>query len=252
MKNLSAFLIGLLVMISALHAQQDSTLDRSLYPVAGDLGVTVNIAGVISNITAAPRHDLLNASTLLLRYKINDQWTFRGGLAPVIFNYKESRTDSAGKDLVEFDSTARRANISFRPGIEYHFTGSRRLDPYAALDGELGLVGRFHSGAVTNVTDTTGTARFTRTITEDGGFSLGAKLSAGMNYYISKKLFVGVEYGMGVSYLSSGGDRQDVLRSEPVSGSASTVRNLSSRRTNDLNFFVDPTVQITFGYFFSL
>lgn len=252
MKHLGIFFILWAAMLPVLHAQRDTTLDRGLYPGKGDLGITVNVTGMISNISAAPRADLRGVNTLLLRYVINDQWTFRGGLAPYIFNYKENRTDSVGKDLVEFDSTARRADISFRPGMEYHFTGSRRLDPYAALDIEFGLVGRYHAASATNITDTTGTARFTRTVTEDGGISFGAKLSAGMNYYVSRKLFVGVEYGMGVSYLSSGGDRQEVYRSEPVSGSATTVRDLSSRRTNDLGFVVDPTVQITFGYYFSL
>lgn len=252
MKHLGIFFILWAAVLPGLRAQSDTTLDRGVYPETGDLGVTVNVTGLISNIAVAPRADLRGVNTLLLRYVINDQWTFRGGLAPFIFNYKENRTDSVGKDLVEFDSTARRTDISFRPGMEYHFAGGRRLDPYVALDIEFGLVGRFHAGAVTNITDTTGTARFTRTITEDGGVSFGAKLSAGMNYYVSRKLFVGVEYGMGVSYLSSGGDRQEVFRSEPVSGSATTVRDLSSRRINDLDLVVDPTVQITFGYYFSL
>jgi len=71
-----------------------------------------------------------------------------------------------------------------------------------------------------------------------------------MNYFISPKVAVGVEYGLGLRSLHTGGDRQDVLQSEPVSGSATTVRNLSSARVADTSFFVDPMVRITFSYFF--
>lgn len=251
MKHLSISLILLCISLPALYSQ-DSLVNTQFYPQQKDLGITLNLSGAISNITGNTNKDLQNASTFLMRYKVNDQWTFRVGIAPVIYNYRRLQTDSIGKDLVEFDSTARRSSVSIRPGIEYHVTGTKRLDPYMAFDAEFGAVGRFKAGSSTNTTDTTGTGRLTRTITEDGGYAFGAKLSAGMNYYVSRKLFFGLEYGMGLAYLSSGGDRQAVTRFEPVSGTATTVRKLGSARTNDLDFLVDPTVQITFGYFFSL
>lgn len=257
MKKLILLLMILPLALTTVNAQDslNSKSVRSLesfYPQEGDVGITVNVNGLISNISATPRQDLRGANTLLIRYNLKNNLTARLGLAPSVMSYRELSTDSVGKDLVQFDSTARRSSVSIRPGLELHLKGTRRLDPYIAMDVEMGIVGKFSAGSVTTVTDTTGAAKFTRTITEDGGFALGAKLSAGMNYFVAKKLAFGLEYGMGVSSVTSGGDRQDVLQIEPVSGTPSTVSNRSSTRVRDLNLFVDPTVQITISYFFSL
>ncbi|NQV52970.1 MAG: hypothetical protein HQ500_07290 [Flavobacteriales bacterium] len=257
-----SFLLGLIMLASFLSIRAQESLPEptavaveetkpSLLPNAKDWGVTVNVMGLISNIQLVPRTDLLNNNSILIRYAQSDRWTYRIGFSPQIFRFNVTTTDSVGKDLVEFDSTASRSNVAFRPGVEYHFKGSRRLDPYIALDGEFGIVGGMKIGSVTNTTDTTGTSRVTRTITEDGGFSVGAKLSVGMNYFVAERFCVGMEYGLGLTNIVSGGDRQEVIQIEPVSGTNTTLRNLSSSRTSDLHFQFDPMVQITLGYFFA-
>ncbi len=230
---------------------QDNDVD-SLKPAAKSFGAMLNVSGLVANIDAAPQRDLLNTSSLMLRYKIDDQFTFRMGIAPNIGRVKRNTTDSIGKDLVEFDSTASQSVFSIFPGVEYHLAGTKRLDPYVAADLELGLVGQLKIATIQNTTDTTGTSKVTRTINEDGGYALGARLRLGMNYFIAKNLFLGVEYGLGFSTLISGGDREDVTQFEPVSGSSTVDRELSAARNNNLLFAVDPGVQITFGYFFSL
>lgn len=224
---------------------------RAFLPNAGDWGITANVSGLLGNIQLTPRQDLLSNNSFLVRYTESNRWTFRFGLSPQLFHYNETATDSVGKDLVEFDSTASRSSVGFRPGVEYHFTGTKRLDPYVAFDLEFGVVGGMRIGSVTNTTDTTGTSRVMRTITEDGGYSLGARLSAGFNYFVAKRLFVGMEYGMGVTNVASGGDRQEVVQIEPVSGTNTTLRKLSSARMSVTQFYVDPMVQITLGYFFA-
>ena len=264
MKN--SFLLLCLVCFSFLSIAQEfvpqetsavpsmavrSLIQPKLLPEAKDWGVTVNVNGLIQNISLQPRQDLLNNSTALIRYVKDEKWTIRFGLAPHLYRYSVSTTDSVSKDLVGFDSTASRSIMGFRPGVEYHFRGSNRLDPYVALDADFGVVGGLTIGSVTNVTDTTGTSRLSRTITEDGGFSIGAKLSAGMSFFLTKGLFVGMEYGLGIQNVVSGGDRQEVVQFEPISGANTTTRNLSSQRVNDLNVFVDPIAMITIGYFFS-
>ena len=227
-------------------------MSPSFNPASGDLGVVVNVSGLISNLNATPRTDLLGNSSFLFRYTHSPRVTYRLGLAPNISRTQVLSTDSVGKDLVEFDSTASRSQFSLRPGVEFHLSGTKRLDPYVALDAELGLIGRLSIGSVSNITDTTGTSRVVRTITEDGGYSLGGKLSVGANYFIAQNLFIGMEYGLGIRGLITGGDRQEVVQIEPVSGTNTTLRDLSSVRNNDLLFGVDPTVQITLGYFFGL
>jgi len=246
-------MLCLCVALSVLSfAQEDADTRSEFYPSVGDFGVTGNISGLISNISVTSNTDLINTNSLVLRYTKGKNLTYRVGLAPRINNFSVNRTDSVGKNLVEFDSNASATNISIRPGIEYHFKGTNRLDPYTVFDVELGVVGSQKMNSVTNVTDTAGTAKTKRTITEDGGFSLGAKVGLGMNFYVSPKLFLGVEYGVGVMNVVSGGDRQEVVQVEPVSGSNTTTRNLSSTRTSQVGLYVDPMIQLTVGYFFGL
>jgi hypothetical protein len=260
MKNLALIFACSLISIFAfsqgatptLNTSSNSSLDRSFYPDASDLGITANITGLINAIQTTNRTDLRGESALTLRYVKSEKLTFRIGLSPLVNRHTTNSTDSIGKDLVRYDSTSSQSTFSIRPGVEYHFKGTKRLDPYVSADVEFGLVGGMNIGVSRDVQDTTGTAQTTRTITEDGGFSVGAKLGLGMNYYISKKLFIGAEYGMGFYSIASGGDKQDVTQFRPVSGSAQTTRVLSSTRVVNSNLFVDPMIQLTFGYFFSL
>lgn len=240
----------LLLMIPAAHAQDQAP--DTLFPAKADIGITANVTGLIQNITFQNRTDLIGASLLYLRVNQSDRITWRIGLSPRIVNTQALSTDSVGKDLVEFDSTFKQSAIGFRPGVEFHFEGTRRLDPYVAIEADLGIIGKQSIGSVTNTTDTTGTSRLIRTITEDGGYTLGARLSFGANYFVAKKLFLGLEYGMGFSNIVTGGDRQEVVQIEPVSGSNVTISNPSSTRTSNTMFAIDPTVQFTIGYFFSL
>ena len=251
------YLLSLVLILPFYVAQaqdsiQNQPLPRQYNANAGDLGITLNITGLINNISSVPREDLRAQNSLVVRYVINNNLTFRTGIAPRVMGYRVSSTDSVGKDLVEFDSTARQSSFSIRPGIEYHFLGTKRLDPYAAIDAEFGVIGGFNAGSNTNISDTTGTSKYKRTITEAGGFGLGAKLSVGFNYFVAKRLALGLEYGMGLAYTATGGDRQEVLQIDPTSGSASTQRQLSSTRVFDTQFIVDPMAQFTLSYFFSL
>ena len=250
MKNLFIAFLAFLFSFNSLNAQTEVDSTSKYFPKAKDFGVTLNVSGLINSITVSPNQDLLNSNSLLLRYKQSEKLTYRLGLAPNVYRYNEQSTDSIGKDLVEFDSTASRSMMSFRPGVEFHIRGTKRLDPYVAVDAEFGVIGKNNIGSTSNVTDTTGTSRVVRTITEDGGFTLGARASFGMNYFFAEKLFFGVEYGLGVTNIFTGGDRQEVVQFEPVTGSNTIDRDLSSTRTSNLNFYVDPRVQITFGYFF--
>ncbi|MBT3647103.1 MAG: hypothetical protein HN542_02555 [Flavobacteriales bacterium] len=237
-----------LAMTIHLGAQAQDTLQAT----KPDIGVTANVTGLIQNISFQNRADLTGSPLLYLRFVQSDRITWRIGISPNVSSISTLTTDSVGKDLVEFDSTFKQSAVGFRPGVEFHFEGTRRLDPYIGVEAELGIVGKQSIGSVTNTTDTTGTSRLIRTITEDGGYTLGARLSLGANYFVAKKLLIGLEYGMGMSSIVTGGDRQEVIQIEPVSGSNVTISNPSSTRSTATYFRVDPMVQFTIGYFFSL
>ncbi|GAB4381737.1 MAG: hypothetical protein Kow0075_13530 [Salibacteraceae bacterium] len=220
------------------------------YFSAGQFGVTFNASGLVAAMRFANRTDLIGNAVLTGRYVYNDRLIFRVGLAPKVYAYNETRSDSVGKDLVQFDTNSRQAMFSILPGIEYHINTGNRLDPYVGIELEAGLVGTRRAGSVRNFSDTTGTARYTRTVTEAGGFSIGARLFTGMNFFIAKGFAFGFEYGVGLRNITTGGDRQEVLQSEPVSGTSSVQRDLSSGRVSQTYFMVDPAVQFTLSYYF--
>jgi hypothetical protein len=231
--------------------EEVSTSETSPYfPQAGDFGVLLNVNGLINAINLNTPASVLGNNSLVLRYTKSPQVTYRLGLAPSIYRNRARSTDSINTTLVEFDSTASRSQFSIQPGVEFHLKGTKRLDPYAVLQADFGLIGRMNINSITDVTDTTGTSRTLRTITEDGGYAIGGGIRLGANYFLSQNFFLGLEYGIGANALISGGDRQEVIQVEPVSGSNTTTRVLSSARNSGVDFGVGQAVQITIGYFF--
>lgn len=253
------FLLLFSLVTLAQTAQGDGTMVKEgsanvetspFFPKSGDFGVMLNVNGLINAISLNSPSDNLGNNSLVLRYTKSPKLTYRLGLAPSVYRNRSLSTDSINTNLVEFDSTISRSQFSIQPGVEFHLKGTKRLDPYAVLQTELGLVGKTNINSIMDVTDTTGTSRTLRTITEDGGYTIGGGIRFGANYFVSQHLFLGVEYGIGANVMVSGGDRQEVIQVEPVSGSNTTTRILSSARTTDVNFGVGQAVQITLGYFF--
>lgn len=216
----------------------------------GMLSASLGVTGLLGNISLSAPLGPNNSPQVFLRYFLSDNLALRMGLAPSIRHAKVSRVDSVGKDLVEFDSTNSRASFDIMAGIEYHFEGTKRLDPYIGIDLSFGLVGTEKFNSSLDISDTTGTATMTRTITQDGGYSFGARAFIGANYYVSKHFYLGVGYGLGFTSVATGGDRQEVIQNKPVSGSETTTRILGSARNTTTSLDVDGMAVIQVGFLF--
>ncbi len=97
--------------------------------------------------------------------------------------------------------------INFRPGYEWHFVGTERLSPYVGFDVDIALKtssysddrtasqGQSSISSISGAWDTNGTER--------GYTRFGSNLIIGADYYVIKRLYIGLEVGYGFQLVSS-------------------------------------------------
>jgi len=104
-------------------------------------------------------------------------------------------------DLLELKSSGSIMGITFMPGIEKHFTGSKKISPYVGMQGMLG-----YKTTSLSVEYQDNNSIYTETIKNDasglgeGYMAFGVGLFSGVDYYFVKKLYIGVELGYGLQY----------------------------------------------------
>ena len=137
---------SLVVCFSSIILAQDS-----YRPYPGELGVALRARGI------GPIRDnqfdgvfdlgLFDQPTLQVRYMKSDLWTFRFDLAIDGLSAKETTRDEeelsgGGVRVEETEITSSRFDFIFARGIEYHFTGTDRLDSYFGMQVPFKLIGK--------------------------------------------------------------------------------------------------------------
>jgi len=165
--------------------------------------------------------------TLQFRQFHSPNTAFRLDVSLLFQHQKDSGKDAfsnGGYSLDEFISS--RFVIGLAPGIEKHFPGTRRLDPYVGIALPLALVGKLRRTTIDDNVNADGSyiKRETKR-TDPGGFGIGLDGFAGLNYYIAKNLAIGIEYNLGISLLRLGGKstfkRTDKIK--PANGPETTT-----------------------------
>jgi hypothetical protein len=118
----------------------------------------------------------------------------------VFLGYDTSTDVSLGGEdgETEFNSTSSSFDISVRPGIEKHFTGTDKLSPY--YGGEL-LVGFSSSSDKEEEYDFFEEETYETTV-KDGMVTFGANAIAGFDYYFAQNVYIGAEMGFGLAFSS--------------------------------------------------
>ncbi|PCJ82764.1 MAG: hypothetical protein COA57_13040 [Flavobacteriales bacterium] len=219
-------------------------------PAENDFGISFNLSGLINNIALNTPKDANGNDMLLLRYYIKDDLSFRLGLGINANGTKYSTLDSVGTTQVQWDSTFKKTDFFIAPGIEKHLLSTEKLDAYVAAYVEIGLLGKSTMSSKTVTTDTTGTG--TRTINAEmpGGWLLSENIVVGLNYFFTKKLSIGAEYGLGLVTSFTGGERVTFTEDIPISGSKTVTKDVGSDVTSGTVFKVNSTAAITLSYFF--
>lgn len=135
------------------------------------------------------RYRMFSTSTMALRINCN-------------ISYANTNTVTQEEDTntgnLELRTKTSALGVDLRPGLESHFNGTKRLSPYAG--GEL-IIG--YHGNTSKVERQAGTQIETQT-TKNGdplsGLTIGAAAVAGMDFYIAKKFFIGMELNYTFAY----------------------------------------------------
>jgi len=221
----------------------------------GDWGLSINISGIINNITIQNPKDGFGNYMIFGRKYLKDDVALRMGLNVAVDNQKWKFEDSitipsGNTALRTIDSTMSRFDFSIFLGYEKHFGKTKRLDPYFAGDIIIGRMGITEIKANTNIKDITGTDKTQHIIQYDGGFYFGMGVTAGFNYFIAPKFSLGAEFGYYYTYANAGGDYNESIVNTPVSGAQSSVFSRGVRETSINKINVGSTSSIMLSYFF--
>ncbi len=189
---------------------------ESFKPVKGTLTTEVGVTGGILNT----RFDAINGAAKF-RYFIKDDLAVRAGLG-LGSNKKEENTITNQNSPLEYTTTkvARTTNRVITLGAEKHFAGTDRLSTYVGADIVFGFTGAEVKTTQSNNNNSTTVVGSVNDlgISGVGSSTFGVRATVGADYYFTKKLYLGVEVGLGYN---SG--KQDAVETTIVNGIDTTV-----------------------------
>lgn len=227
-----------------------SAQEVTLKPIEGDFGIMLNVNGLINNLRLSNINSPINTSLITGKYYLSTEKAIRVDFGPSISSIKTMSEDSVGASLVGIDSTTTSSSLYLAVGLEKHFKGTKRLDPYIAGQVALGFIGKTKRDIEQREVTTAGTERTTVTYQQDGGFAIGLVGTAGFNYFLAKNFALGAEYSLGYNYLKQGGNYSEITQVTPISGGSTSDVEKGKLQTNSNTFNVDGTARIVLSYYF--
>jgi hypothetical protein len=195
--------VALLAITFTGFAQDDSSSEYK--PKKGTITTEVGLVGGLNNANFN-----LNEGTAKFRYFFKDAIAFRLGLGIASQSTTNSNPQTAVPPATPVPITTDVTKFSsklFSLGVEKHFKGSDRLSTYAGFDLLLGFVGSSAESSTDNGTfaNLSGATDIVsgRPVNRSGS-EFGVRITTGADYYIVKKVYLGVE--LGLSYISSSSD----------------------------------------------
>lgn len=195
----------------------------TLKPDIGDIGFGIKANGLKGLVW----ENSFDSLTFQIRKVRQRGIIFRADLSISFQNQKFSEKDVfLGGGYSYDEETSKHFAIGLAPGIEKHFPGTRRLDPYVGVALPFVFVGKLRTTEVGDYVDTDGSYLKSETKrTEPGGFGIGLDGFVGLNYYVANRISIGVEYGLGFTLLTSKGKPtyKNIVKSKPTPTAPETV-----------------------------
>lgn len=202
-------------------------------PSKGDFGTEISFNPFDQN------GNTFKLDALKLRYFLTDKDAVRLSLGFGVS--KETNKQDTEEDAF---SNKTQGDFSLDLGYERHFKVANRLDLYAG--GEIGFLTHFASGKSEDVTSedvvvTTEYKNYTGTNGERAYSAFEASIFTGLDFYVYKGLYVGVELGL---KLESGKTLRAERKISYGNKSADTIKINDSVTTTTCEFGVTPTVRL--------
>jgi hypothetical protein len=131
-------------------------------------------------------------------------------------------------DSVDLKSKSSNMDFILRPGYEIHLAGTEKLSPYIGGEAYFGIKSTKSKDEL-NWNDN-GNYKIMTTTTKQKTPTFGINLLAGADYYITDKVYLGVEFGYG--FLSEGLGKTTVEYENPSSGQKNTEEKGNTRTFN--------------------
>jgi len=210
-------------------------------PVAGDVTTEFGLTGGINNTDFK-----LNDGAALLRFHYfnTEKVAYRLGFNVSTVNDKTNAYGTGADANQKGTFTQKATNVLINLGIEKHFTGTDRLSPY--VGGDI----LFGAGSRTETAENTinkGAAYAKDTFNEvkgPGYVSFGLRGVVGADYYIAKRMYLGVEAGLGLVYEKEGKTK---IKST-TAGVTTTTDHKSAGSTFNIKPSVITGVRIGFAF----
>lgn len=128
-----------------------------------------------------------------------------------------------------------RTLFSIMPGIEYHFGDYKRISPYVGAAIGFNAGNRVEKDITGNVSS--------KTVSPTFGFAVQA--AAGVDVYICKGLYAGLEMGLGYGLDKTGRGKTSTVDN---TGATTESQGTSDSITSSFGFFATPSIRV--GWFF--
>lgn len=202
MKSKFSFVLVLMLLsFSFANAQDSSGIKKStavVYKqVAGDKSFEVNFnPGSIFGSNQGGQFNLFNGG-IKYRTFVTDNKAYRIGVNISYYNHVDIfQQSNPAYNLLELRSKNTSFSILLTPGIERHFSATKRLSPYV---GAQALAGYSTTAVKRELQDNKEVYNVTRK-NYPGSVRVGVGVFAGIDYYFIKKIYLGIELGYGIEY----------------------------------------------------
>lgn len=258
MKNFSLLInVPLFLFAFTLSAQESPTLK----PQPGEFGFQLTALG-IGPLFEDNWSQVFSNNELHIKYAATEKRYYTLGFFVSSFSDGSEERDSvlisSRRGIRTITSKASQTGFVLIPGIEHHFPGTRRLDPFISLRLPIGYFGKFKikDEFFENSIQSNGDI-FQNTVTneyeEAGGFTFGLSGALGLNYYVTNKIAIGVDYSISLEFSKFGGDIEETETIRFVNGTNITTSSdveKSFDKDNDFEFSNQGVLGLNFVFFF--
>ncbi len=234
------FVFAVMQSIHAQDATEIGLMPSTHKPSSGEFGVGVKAAGLKNMIWENSFDSLtiqlrrVQSQSLVLRTDIGMDFNSHN----TSFRF-ESNTGS-GYGLTE--DLEKNFTIVIAPGLERHFKGTQRLDPYVGAALPLVFVSKTTTTSNDeNVSDDGDYSKHKLERTTPGRIGIGLDGLVGVNYFMFNRLSLGIEYKLGFSLVRlKGKTTSKTTIREKINGAPETVtitENNGNEETSSTSFF---------------
>lgn len=173
-------------------------------PGAGNITTEMGLSSVLGTPVAPATINTPGALGMLRgRYFLSSDMAVRGSIGFGMGSVKSVVDDDGGAPVVDkSEKTVSSTTFGLAVGIEKHLPGTAKLSPYLGGEFALGV-----QSAKTEVTNSSNGSTFTKSdaFSTSGGGTTTIALNAmvGADYYITEKVYIGAELGVGLFQMSS-------------------------------------------------